>query len=196
MTLSWNAWTKKTKGGLKGQSTILDNNRKNCCSEESATDKWNTRVPTIMWMARSDRREAIVLGEDDRALFLDTRGRVCEKPGWRVHASASMMQSSPLGIRDTQGQLLGFQTAYMALLAERHSKYTRTLSPSLNTKVTTSFDSGYRINFARNGSLQKTENSRHARPIRTRGRAFGLRRRNQQPSKGQNKWLLISHPDL
>jgi hypothetical protein len=55
-------------------------------------------------MARSDRREAIVLGEDDRALFLDTRGRVCEKPGWRVHASASMMQSSPLGIRDTQGQ--------------------------------------------------------------------------------------------
>jgi REP element-mobilizing transposase RayT len=43
-----------------------------------------------MWMARSDRREAIVLGEDDRALFLDTRGRVCEKPGWRVHASASM----------------------------------------------------------------------------------------------------------
>ena len=37
-------------------------------------------------MARGDRREAIFLGVDDRALFLDTLGQVCEKTGWRVHA--------------------------------------------------------------------------------------------------------------
>jgi len=43
-------------------------------------------------MARGDRREAIFLGEKDRALFLDTLGQICEKTGWPVHAWVRGMQ--------------------------------------------------------------------------------------------------------
>jgi REP element-mobilizing transposase RayT len=37
-------------------------------------------------MARGDRREPIVMGDEDRRDFLATMGRACARAGWRVHA--------------------------------------------------------------------------------------------------------------
>jgi hypothetical protein len=61
--------------------------------------------------------------------------------------------------------LLGLQTTYTALFGGVPFRYTNTIA-ALDTEVTASFALGYRVDFARNGSLQKTENSRPARPTR------------------------------
>jgi len=37
-------------------------------------------------MARGDRREPIVLDDEDRTLFLDTFGEACGRTGWEVFA--------------------------------------------------------------------------------------------------------------
>jgi putative transposase len=41
-------------------------------------------------MSRGDRREAIVLGDEDRELWLRTLGETCRKTGWQVHAYCLM----------------------------------------------------------------------------------------------------------
>jgi len=41
-------------------------------------------------MSRGDRREAIVLGDSDRELWLRTLGEACCKTGWQVHAYCLM----------------------------------------------------------------------------------------------------------
>jgi len=42
-------------------------------------------------MARGNRCEAIVFGDDDRRLFVDTLGEACGRTGWEVWAIAGFI---------------------------------------------------------------------------------------------------------
>lgn len=37
-------------------------------------------------MARGDRREPIVRGDEDRSIFVETMAQACQRGGWRIHA--------------------------------------------------------------------------------------------------------------
>ena len=41
-------------------------------------------------MSRGDRREPIVLADEDRELWLKTLGEACRKTDWQVHAYCLM----------------------------------------------------------------------------------------------------------
>jgi REP element-mobilizing transposase RayT len=57
-------------------------------------------------MSRGDRREAIVLGDEDRELWLRTLGEACRKTGWQVHAYCLMSNHFHLVIETPEGNLV------------------------------------------------------------------------------------------
>ena len=56
-------------------------------------------------MNRGDRREAIVLDDQDRRTFLDTLAQACEKTGWQVHAFCLMSNHFHLVVETPQANL-------------------------------------------------------------------------------------------
>lgn len=73
---------------------------------------------------RGDRREAIFRDDRDRAMFLATLGRVCERTGWRVHAWVLMTNHYHLLVETPQANLVAgmrwFQTTYTVRFNRRH----------------------------------------------------------------------------
>ena len=57
-------------------------------------------------MSRGDRREAIVLGDEDRELWLRTLGETCRKTGWQVHAYCLMSNHFHLVLETPQPNLV------------------------------------------------------------------------------------------
>jgi putative transposase len=57
-------------------------------------------------MSRGDRREPIFLDDDDRRLFLDALGAVCERTGWRVHAYVLMQNHFHLVVETPRPNLV------------------------------------------------------------------------------------------
>ncbi len=55
-------------------------------------------------LARGDRRELIVLGDDDRWMFLRTLGEMAKRTGIRVHAYALMDNHYHLVLENSEGE--------------------------------------------------------------------------------------------
>ena len=75
-------------------------------------------------MCRGDHREAIFKGDDDRLLFLEALGQVCERTGWWIHGYALMPNHYHLLLETPGGGLVDgmrwFQTTYTARFNARH----------------------------------------------------------------------------
>ena len=57
-------------------------------------------------MNRGDRREAIVRGDSDRELFLETLSEACAKTGWEVHAYCLMINHFHMVVETPQANLV------------------------------------------------------------------------------------------
>jgi REP element-mobilizing transposase RayT len=57
-------------------------------------------------MNRGDRREPIVLDEQDRQLFLETLGQGCQKTGWEVPAYCLMSNHFHLVVETPRANLV------------------------------------------------------------------------------------------
>lgn len=57
-------------------------------------------------MNRGDRREAIVQGDEDRRLFVETMGEACLKCGWEIHAWCLMSNHFHLVVETPHGNLV------------------------------------------------------------------------------------------
>lgn len=57
-------------------------------------------------MSRGDRREAIVHGDEDRALWIKTLGEACAKCNWQVHAYCLMSNHFHLVVETPQANLV------------------------------------------------------------------------------------------
>ena len=75
-------------------------------------------------MCRGDHREAIFKGDEDRLLFLETLGQVCERTGWRIHSYVLMPNHYHVLLETPGGGLVDgmrwFQTTYTARFNARH----------------------------------------------------------------------------
>ena len=75
-------------------------------------------------MCRGDHREAIFKGDEDRLLFLETLGQVCERAGWRIHGYVLMPNHYHLLLETPNGGLVDgmrwFQTTYTTRFNTRH----------------------------------------------------------------------------
>ena len=75
-------------------------------------------------MARGDRREAIVFGDEDREMFLRTLGELAEKTGFRIHAYVLMDNHYHLLLETPRANLSAgmgwFQNAYTRRMNARH----------------------------------------------------------------------------
>ena len=75
-------------------------------------------------MCRGDHREAIFKGDEDRLLFLETLGQVCERAGWRIHGYVLMPNHYHLLLETPSGGMVDgmrwFQTTYTARFNARH----------------------------------------------------------------------------
>jgi REP element-mobilizing transposase RayT len=75
-------------------------------------------------MCRGDHREAIFKGDEDRRLFIETLGQVCERTGWRIHGYVLMPNHYHLLLETPNGGLVDgmrwFQTTYTARFNARH----------------------------------------------------------------------------
>ena len=75
-------------------------------------------------MCRGDHREAIFRGDEDRLLFLETLGQVCERAGWRIHGYVLMPNHYHWLLETPRGGLVDgmrwFQTTYTARFNARH----------------------------------------------------------------------------
>jgi len=75
-------------------------------------------------MCRGDHREVIFKGDEDRHLFLETLGQVCERTGWRIHGYVLMPNHYHLLLETPGGGLVDgmrwFQTTYTARFNARH----------------------------------------------------------------------------
>jgi len=75
-------------------------------------------------MARGNRREAIVFGDDDRLLFADTFSEACRKAGWEVFAWVLMDNHYHAVFRTPEPNLVEgmswMQNAYTRRLNSRH----------------------------------------------------------------------------
>jgi REP element-mobilizing transposase RayT len=73
---------------------------------------------------RADRREAIVRDDTDRADFLSTLGKACERTGWHVHAWVLMTNHYHFLIETPEANLIAgmrwFQTTYTVRFNRRH----------------------------------------------------------------------------
>ena len=76
-------------------------------------------------MSRGDRREPIVLGDDDRRLFLDTLGEACAKTGWRIHALCLLDNHFHLVVETPRANLVAgmkwFLGTYTTRFNRRHA---------------------------------------------------------------------------
>jgi len=75
-------------------------------------------------MARGDRREAIVRGDEDREMFLQTLGELAEKTGFRIHAYVLMSNHYHLLLETPRANLSAgmgwFQNAYTRRMNARY----------------------------------------------------------------------------
>ena len=75
-------------------------------------------------MCRGDHREAIFKGDEDRLLWLETLGQVCERTGWRIHSYVLMPNHYHFLLETPCGGLVDgmrwFQTTYTARFNARH----------------------------------------------------------------------------
>ena len=75
-------------------------------------------------MARGDRREAIVQGDEDRRAFMRTLGEACERAGFLVHAYVLMTNHYHLLLETTEANLsrgMGWlQNAFTRRINTRH----------------------------------------------------------------------------
>ena len=75
-------------------------------------------------MCRGDHREAIFKGDEDRLVFLETLGQVCERAGWRIHGYVLMPNHYHLLLETPSGGMVDgmrwFQTTYTARFNARH----------------------------------------------------------------------------
>ena len=80
-------------------------------------------------MARGNRKEVIVLDDDDCNYFLKTLGEVCEMTGWRVHAWVLMQNHYHLFIQTPEANLVEgmkwFQNTYTRRFNVRHKAWGR-----------------------------------------------------------------------
>ncbi len=78
-------------------------------------------------LARGDRREPIVCGEDDRALWLRTLGEACAKTGWQVHAWVLLDNHYHLALETPTPNLVAgmrwFQNTYTRRFNTRHRQW-------------------------------------------------------------------------
>jgi len=78
-------------------------------------------------LARGDRREPIVLGDDDRWMFLRTLGEMAKRTGIRVHAYALMDNHYHLVLETPKANLVAgmqwFQTTYTQRFNARNGKW-------------------------------------------------------------------------
>src|SRR5690348_4304248 len=73
---------------------------------------------------RGDRREPIILDDQDRQSFLATLGQACEKTGWQVHAWCLMDNHFHLVLETPRANLVAgmrwFLSTYTARFNRRH----------------------------------------------------------------------------
>ena len=75
-------------------------------------------------MCRGDHREAIFKGDEDRLVFLEALGQVCERTGWRIHSYVLMPNHYHVLLETPNAVLVDgmrwFQTTYTARFNARH----------------------------------------------------------------------------
>jgi putative transposase len=75
-------------------------------------------------MARGDRREAIVTGDEDRKLFLETMEEAIQRTGWKVHAWILMDNHYHWALETPEPNLVAgmkwFQNTYTRRINTRH----------------------------------------------------------------------------
>ncbi|MFC7337726.1 transposase [Haloferula chungangensis] len=80
-------------------------------------------------LARGNRREAIVLGDDDRWMFLRTLGEMAKRTGIRIHAYALMDNHYHLVLETPKANLVAgmqwFQTTYTRRFNVKNAKQKR-----------------------------------------------------------------------
>ena len=78
-------------------------------------------------MARGNRREPIVFGDKDRAEFVSTLGKLCEKTGWEVFAWVLMDNHYHLAVRTPEANLVEgmkwFQNTYTRRFNLRNNRW-------------------------------------------------------------------------
>lgn len=78
-------------------------------------------------MCRGDRQEAIFEDDQDREMFLETLGEVCERSGWKVYAWVLMSNHYHWILQTPQGNLVEgmkwFQNTYTRRFNSRHRKW-------------------------------------------------------------------------
>ena len=71
---------------------------------------------------RGDRRESIFLGDEDRALFLETLGEVCGKTGWQVHALCLMNNHFHLVLEAPRANLIAGMRWFLGTSTARFNR--------------------------------------------------------------------------
>jgi len=98
-------------------------------------------------MNRGDRREAIFLGDDDRALFVGTLGEACRKTGWQIHALCLMGNHFHLVVETPRANLIAamrwFLGTYTARFNRRHKLFGHVFSGRYKSLVVEGSGSGY-----------------------------------------------------
>ncbi len=114
-------------------------------------------------MNRGDRREPIVLGDEDRRLFLDTLCEVCAKTGWRVHALCLLDNHFHLVMDTPRANLVSgmkwFLGTYTVRFNRRHGLLGHLFSGRYKAVLVDGGTPGY---------FQTACNYVHLNPVRTR----------------------------
>src|SRR5437867_1995300 len=73
-------------------------------------------------MNRGDRREPIFLTDEDRKLFVQTIGEVCQKTGWQVHAYCLMDNHFHLVIETPRTNLVAGMRWFLGTYSSRFNR--------------------------------------------------------------------------
>lgn len=114
-------------------------------------------------MNRGDRREPIVLDEQDRELFCRTLEEVCQKTGWEVHAFCLMPNHFHLVVETPRANLVAgmrwFLGTYTARFNRRHKVFGHLFSGRYKSLIVDGSGTGY---------LKTVCDYVHLNPIRAR----------------------------
>ena len=96
---------------------------------------------------RGDRREAIVLDDEDRRCFLDTVGEACGKTRWQVHALCLMPNHFHLVVETPHANLVAgmkwFLGTYTGRFNRRHKLFGHLFSGRYKTLIVDGSGNGY-----------------------------------------------------
>ena len=96
---------------------------------------------------RGDRREPIVLDDQDRTRFVETLGECCAKTGWQVHAYVLMRNHFHLVVETPQPNLVSgmkwFLGTYTGRFNRRHKLFGHLFSGRYKLLIVDGSGNGY-----------------------------------------------------